>query len=194
MTLHFHIEYRTAFGEEISLCIVENDEVKTHRMTTVNGAEWWCDLSQRKSGHSLTYYYKVTDGHGNGAEHVMRGETELLRGNWEDVELCWKLAVSAARRKGQYSLWLAADFLKARLLFLQGALGEAEALLAQQDALLRRERRYDLLNTVELCRAWLAAILGREAEDAPRWLRDETEPSPLPRPAAAMVELPDRAY
>ena len=39
MTLHFHIEYRTAFGEEISLCIVENDEVKTLRMTTANGVE-----------------------------------------------------------------------------------------------------------------------------------------------------------
>ena len=147
------------------------------------------DRENEEMRECMPYFYQVTDGHGNGAEHVMRGETELLRGNWEDAELCWKLAVSAARRKGQYSLWLAADFLKARLLFLQGELGEAEALLAQQDALLRRERRYDLLNTAELCRAWLAAILGREAEDAPRWLRDETEPSPLPRPAAAMVEL-----
>ena len=137
----------------------------------------------------MPYFYQVTDGHGSGAEHVMQGETDLLRGNLPDAELQWKLAVSAARRKGQYSLWLAADFLKARLLFLQGDLAGAEALLARQDALLRRERRYDLLNTVELCRTWLLALLGRETADIPLWLRDETEPSPMMRPAAAMVEL-----
>lgn len=44
MILYFHIEYRTAFGEEVTLNIIENGEVSTHRMTTVNGVEWCCEL------------------------------------------------------------------------------------------------------------------------------------------------------
>ncbi len=60
MTIHFHIEYRTAFGEELSLCFMDNDEVKTLRMTTVDGVDWWCDLSLRTSTPNLIYYYKVT--------------------------------------------------------------------------------------------------------------------------------------
>ena len=60
MTIHFNIEYRTAFGEELSLCFMDNDEVKTLRMTTVDGVDWWCDLSLRTSTPNLIYYYKVT--------------------------------------------------------------------------------------------------------------------------------------
>ena len=60
MTIHFHIEYRTAFGEELSLCFMDKDEVKTLRMTTVDGVDWWCDLSLRTSTPNLIYYYKVT--------------------------------------------------------------------------------------------------------------------------------------
>ena len=60
MILYFHIEYRTAFGEEVTLNIIENGEVSTHRMTTVNGVEWCCELTQRTACRHLTYYYKVT--------------------------------------------------------------------------------------------------------------------------------------
>ena len=60
MILYFHIEYRTAFGEEVTLNIIENGEVSTHRMTTVNGVEWCCELTQRTACRRLTYYYKVT--------------------------------------------------------------------------------------------------------------------------------------
>ena len=93
MTLHFHIEYRTAFGEEISLCIVENDEVKTHRMTTVNGAEWWCDLSQRKSDHSLTYYYKVT------------ADGAYERSEWQTVKHVLDFTCTAATEYHVYDRW-----------------------------------------------------------------------------------------
>ena len=93
MTLHFHIEYRTAFGEEISLCIVENDEVKTHRMTTVNGVEWWCDLSQRKSDHSLTYYYKVT------------ADGAYERSEWQTVKHVLDFTCTAATEYHVYDRW-----------------------------------------------------------------------------------------
>ena len=137
----------------------------------------------------MPYFYQVTDGHGSGAEHVMQAETDFYRGNLLDAELSCRKAVSAARRKGQFSLWTAADCLRAQMLLCQGDWGSAEEVLRRQEELLRRERRYDLLYTLELCRAWLLSLLGRRADTAPLWLQDEHATVPMMRPAAAMVEL-----
>ena len=46
MTIHFHIEYGTMFGEQLVLNIQEDDEEKLKLpMATLNGKEWsvdWC--------------------------------------------------------------------------------------------------------------------------------------------------------
>ena len=93
MTIHFHIEYRTAFGEELSLNIIENNEVKTYRMTTVDGIEWWCDLKYSKADPTLVYYYKVEVG-----DSVERNE-------WQTVEHVLDLACSAATDYVVYDRW-----------------------------------------------------------------------------------------
>ena len=76
MTLHFHIEYNTNFGEEVSLNIIVGHEVKSYRMTTINGTEWYCDLAQTKTT-TLTYYYKVSGG-SNGDRYEWQMVKHLL--------------------------------------------------------------------------------------------------------------------
>ena len=76
MTLHFHIEYNTNFGEEVSLNIIEGHEVKSYRMTTINGTDWYCDLAQSKAT-TLTYYYKVSGG-SNGDRYEWQMVRHLL--------------------------------------------------------------------------------------------------------------------
>ena len=93
MTIHFHIEYRTAFGEELSLNIIENNEVKTYRMTTVDGIEWWCDLKYSKADPTLVYYYKVEVG-----DSVERNE-------WQTVKHVLDLTCSAATDYVVYDRW-----------------------------------------------------------------------------------------
>ncbi|MFR4068431.1 MAG: response regulator transcription factor [Oscillospiraceae bacterium] len=58
----------------------------------------------------MPYYYKVTDGHGSGAEHSMQCETDLLRGRFTDAEIGCHLARDAAQARGQYSILLTAEF------------------------------------------------------------------------------------
>ena len=136
----------------------------------------------------MPYFYRVTEGHGSGAEYTMQAETDFYRGDLVDAEINYRLAVESARGCGQFSIWLAADFLKAQMLVFEGHMAEAELILKKQEELLRRERRYALLYTVDLCRAWIYGLLGQSG-DQPLWLRDPSVPSPMMRPAAPMVEM-----
>ena len=93
MILYFHIEYRTAFGEEVTLNIIENGEVSTHRMTTVNGVEWCCELTQRTACRRLTYYYKVT----------VDNATE--RSEWQTVKHVLDFTCTAATEYHVHDCW-----------------------------------------------------------------------------------------
>lgn len=93
MILYFHIEYRTAFGEEVTLNIIENGEVCTHRMTTVNGVEWCCELTQRTACRRLTYYYKVT----------VDNATE--RSEWQTVKHVLDFTCTAATEYHVHDRW-----------------------------------------------------------------------------------------
>ena len=45
MTIHFNIEYKTVFGEQLVLNIQKEDEELKFPMTTLNGEKWsfdWC--------------------------------------------------------------------------------------------------------------------------------------------------------
>ena len=93
MILYFHIEYRTAFCEEVTLNIIENGEVSTHRMTTVNGVEWCCELTQRTACRRLTYYYKVT----------VDNATE--RSEWQTVKHVLDFTCTAATEYHVHDRW-----------------------------------------------------------------------------------------
>lgn len=92
MTIHFHIAYRTVVGEEVSLNTIEGHEVKTHRMTTADGNDWFCDLTGKKAGTMLTYYYKVV---GNGHE----------REEWQTVRHVLELTCTEAVEYTVYDRW-----------------------------------------------------------------------------------------
>ncbi|MBQ8711578.1 MAG: 4-alpha-glucanotransferase, partial [Prevotella sp.] len=64
MKLLFNLEYQTTFGEELVLNIQkENGKTEQHKMGTLNGLNWTCELSRAvKSGAYIDYYYTVCQG------------------------------------------------------------------------------------------------------------------------------------
>ena len=64
MKLLFNLEYQTTFGEELVLNIQkENGKTEQHKMGTLNGLNWTCELSRAvKSGAYIAYYYTVCQG------------------------------------------------------------------------------------------------------------------------------------
>ncbi|MBR4388893.1 MAG: 4-alpha-glucanotransferase [Prevotella sp.] len=77
MNLHFHIEYQTAFGEELVLNHVSaaagEREVTTYKMGTIDGYHWSCEMkSVLKIGSAIDYFYSVVRG-----DEVLRREWTL---------------------------------------------------------------------------------------------------------------------
>ena len=65
MKLLFNLEYRTNFGEELVLNVMdENQQVETHVMSTLDGYHWTIELNgkQNAAGKYMDYYYSVVRG------------------------------------------------------------------------------------------------------------------------------------
>ena len=59
MTIHFNIEYKTVFGEQLVLNIQKEDEELRFPMTTLNGEKWSLDWCVEQPAKAYTYYYSV---------------------------------------------------------------------------------------------------------------------------------------
>ena len=63
MKINFHLEYQTTFGEELAVNILTDGEKEQHKMTTLDGFHWWCEVSKAaKSCTYIDYYYCVLRG------------------------------------------------------------------------------------------------------------------------------------
>lgn len=66
MKLLFNLEYQTTFGEDLVLNILPQDEtgrVSKHKMTTLDGLHWSCELSKAMHpGTYIDYYYTLQQG------------------------------------------------------------------------------------------------------------------------------------
>ena len=66
MKILFNLEYQTTFGEELVLNILGEDEKAVqHKMSTLDGLHWSCELSRAAApGTYMDYYYSVYRGDG----------------------------------------------------------------------------------------------------------------------------------
>ena len=63
MKINFHLEYQTTFGEELALNILLDGKTEQHKMDTLDGIHWTCELSKAvKTCAYIDYYYSVMRG------------------------------------------------------------------------------------------------------------------------------------
>ena len=111
----------------------------------------------------MPHYYRITNGHGLGAELVMDAEASFMQGKLREAEIGLARARAAIAGSGQENMALCCDFLELRLLGSGGrrrldVKARAEALLARHDVV--------LLNMFESILAYYYALL-QEAEKIP---------------------------
>ncbi len=111
----------------------------------------------------MPHYYRITNGHGLGAELVMDAEASFMQGKLHEAEIGLERARAAIAGSGQENMALCCDFLELRLLRSGGrrrldVKARAEALLARHDVV--------LLNMFESILAYYYALL-QEAEKIP---------------------------
>mgnify|MGYP004527456579 FL=1 len=111
----------------------------------------------------MPHYYRITNGHGLGAELVMDAEASFMQGKLREAEIELERARAAIAGSRQENMALCCDFLELRLLRSGGrrrldVKARAEALLARHDVV--------LLNMFESILAYYYALL-QEAEKIP---------------------------
>ena len=111
----------------------------------------------------MPHYYRITNGHGLGADLVMDAEASFMQGKLREAEIGLERARAAIAGSRQENMALCCDFLELRLLRSGGrrrldVKARAEALLARHDVV--------LLNMFESILAYYYALL-QEAEKIP---------------------------
>ena len=63
----------------------------------------------------MPHYYKITNGHGQGAEKIMRAEASFMQGRFADAHIELESAYAQIQDNGQKNMALCCDFLSQRL-------------------------------------------------------------------------------
>ena len=101
MKLQFNLEYQTTFGEELVLNMISGEgknlqtKVEQHKMTTLDGLHWFCEMSRSvKTSAYVDYYYSV-----------YRGDQEI-RHEWLVIPHRLEFAAIRGIRYTIYDHWL----------------------------------------------------------------------------------------
>ena len=96
MRIVLNLEYQTTFGEELAVNILlEDGKTEQHKMGTLDGCHWMCELSKAvKTNTHIDYYYSV-----------MRGDEET-RHEWLTMPHRLEFAATKGARYTAYDHWI----------------------------------------------------------------------------------------
>ena len=103
-------------------------------------------------------YYRITDGHGQGAETIMRAEALFCRGRFTDAHIELERAYAQIRDNGQENMALCCDFLAWRLSLCAEV--EPELTLEERREALLRLHNASWLNIWNATAAYYHALRG----------------------------------
>ena len=96
MRIVLNLEYQTTFGEELAVNILlEDGKTEQHKMGTLDGCHWMCELSKAaKTNTHIDYYYSV-----------MRGDEET-RHEWLTMPHRLEFVATKGARYTAYDHWI----------------------------------------------------------------------------------------
>lgn len=107
----------------------------------------------------MPHYYKITDGHGQGAETIMRAEAAFMQGRFTDAHIGLESAYAQIEGNGQENMALCCDFL-ARRLSLHTDMEQRYSFAERREALLNKHNA-TWLNIWSATSAYYHALLGK---------------------------------
>ncbi len=135
----------------------------------------------------MPHYYKVTRGHGQGAETIMHAETYFMRGDFTDAQIALERAYAQIADNGQENMALCCDFLAWRL-SLYGGGSPRESFAQRRDALLRQHNT-DWLNLLDCICAYYYALSGQTDKIPPVFAEHRLSTVNFLAPGKPMVEM-----
>ena len=113
---------------------------------------------------SMPHYYRITDGHGQGAERIMRAEAAFMQGRYTDARIALGGAYAQIAGNGQENMALCCDFLAWRLSLCAEV--EQRYSFEERYAELLRHHNAAWINIWSAISAYYHALLG-ETEEIP---------------------------
>ena len=107
----------------------------------------------------MPHYYKITDGHGQGAEKIMRAEAAFMQGRFTDAHIELESAYAQIEGNGQENMALCCDFLARRLSLCADI--ELRATFEQSYAALLRHNNAAWINIWNATGAYYHALTGQ---------------------------------
>ncbi len=118
----------------------------------------------------MPHYYRITQGHGQGAELLMAAEAAFSQGNFSDAHILLEQAYSTIASNGQQNISLCCDFLKARLsLFSENVPSDKNPEIKRRELLALHDMMW--LNIHDSTCAYYYALIGMP-EKIPSLFRD----------------------
>ena len=117
----------------------------------------------------MPHYYKITEGHGQGAEKIMRAEADYLQGRFTDAHIGLESAYAQIEGNGQENMTLCCDFLACRLSLCQAM--KLPFSPEERRARLMRQHNTAWLNIWNATSAYYHALLG-QCDAIPELFRD----------------------
>ena len=112
----------------------------------------------------MPHYYRITSGHGQGAEKIMRAEADFMHGRLTDAHIGLEGAYALIKGNGQENMLLCCDFLARRLLLFADV--ERRSTFEERRAELLRHHNLTWLNILNAAGAYYYALRG-ETEKIP---------------------------
>ena len=120
---------------------------------------------------AMPYYYRLTNGHGTGAEQLMEAEWHFCKGDFENAEIAVHQALYLADGAHQPNMTLCALFLQARMVLMRGDYASVLDLLRKIHEAVEKNRLYALIHTVDMCEGFIHACL-KQRDKIPEWLAE----------------------
>lgn len=135
----------------------------------------------------MPHYYKVTRGHGQGAEVIMRAEAAFLRGDFTDARIALEQAYARIAGNGQENMALCCDFLAWRLSLWADAAPRYG--FARRRAALLSRHNTDWLRILDAVSAYYYALRGQTEEIPVVFREHRLSDVPYLAPGRPMMEL-----
>lgn len=127
------------------------------------------DAEQACMDECLPYYYKLSGGHGAGAEEAMRAEILFNRGDFNGARIACHRADYMAQEKEQNCIYLCTVLLQARIAIVTNDVPTYREQLDHIHKLMPTALGEGLTATIDLCEGALFALLGHH-ELAANWI------------------------
>ena len=145
--------------------------------TSLLSAHWRApgtlDDTLRDMDEYMAQHARLTQGHGSGAESVLRAEAMLARGEDDEAEILCHKALYNARSHRQTGICMCAELLLARIAILRG---DAQGYLNALENIGRCAQESDnlyILRMADICLSTLSLLLG-STDGVAGWIRDVT--------------------